>query len=74
MTQEPTATETADALAALNSGGKRAKIHDAQMVIKLPSQVKTLISEQATANSVSEATIIRWALADYFEKRGVGSR
>lgn len=61
-----------DALAALNTAGKRARVHDAQMVIKLPAQVKALVAEQATANDVSEATIVRWALADYFQRRGFG--
>jgi hypothetical protein len=64
----------ADALAALNTAGKRVKIHDAQMVIKLPAQVKDLVTEQAKANDVSEATIVRWALADYFAKRGFGNQ
>jgi hypothetical protein len=65
---------TADALAALNTAGKRVKVHDAQMVIKLPESVKALVKEQATANEVSEATIVRWALADYFAKRGYSNR
>jgi hypothetical protein len=63
-----------DALAALNTAGKRVKVHDAQMVIKLPQAVKDLVTEQANANEVSEATIVRWALADYFAKRGFGSQ
>jgi hypothetical protein len=59
-----------DALAALNTAGKRVKVHDSQMVIKLPLSVKGLIKEAAAEESVSEATIVRWALADYFGKRG----
>lgn len=59
-----------DALAALNTAGKRVKVHDAQIVIKLPASIKKLIAEDAEANETSEATIVRWALADYFAKRG----
>lgn len=64
---------TADALAALNTAGKRVKVHDAQMVVKLPSPVKALVNQDAKANNVSEATVVRWALADYFAKRGYGA-
>lgn len=65
--------DTGSALAALSTAGKRVKIHDAQMVIKLPQGVKDLVNEDAKANDVSEATIVRWALADYFSKRGYGT-
>lgn len=58
---------------ALNSGGKRVRIHDAQLVVKLPGTAKTLVKTVADAESVSEATIVRWALAEYFEKRGYRS-
>jgi hypothetical protein len=59
-----------DALASLASGRKREKINDAQIVTKLPSAVKALISEVATKEGVSDATITREALGEYFHKRG----
>lgn len=55
---------------ALNAGGKRTKTHNAQMVIKLPAAAKDLVREVAQSQDVSDATIIRWALAEWFEKRG----
>jgi hypothetical protein len=57
-------------LADLNSGGKRTRLHDAQMVVKLPASAKALVKEVAGKEDVSEATIVRWALAEYFERRG----
>lgn len=55
---------------ALNSAGKRAKTHDAQMVIKLPASAKSLIRTASESQGVSDATIVRWALAEWFDKRG----
>lgn len=60
------------ALNALGNAGKRARVHDAQMVIKLPEQVKNLVKEFAAADNVSDAAIVRFALAEYFERRGLG--
>ena len=54
----------------LSSGGKRARIHDAQMVTKLPKRAKELVSEVAKARDVSDSTIVREALGEYFERRG----
>jgi hypothetical protein len=59
-----------EALASLASGRKREKINDAQIVTKLPSAVKALINEVATKEGVSDATITREALGEYFHKRG----
>lgn len=58
---------------ALNSGGKRVKTHDAQMVVKLPASAKALVKTVADKEEVSEATVVRWALAEYFERRGYRS-
>lgn len=55
---------------ALRSGGKRERTHDAQIVFKLPTSAKELLHEVAVAQDVSEATVIRAALAEWFEKRG----
>ena len=60
------------ALGALSTTGKRERVHDAQMVLKLPTQVKDLVKEYADATGVSTATIIRFAVAEYFERRGFG--
>lgn len=57
----------------LRTGGKRARTHDAQMVTKLPARAKALVTEVATAQGVSEAAIVRDALAEYFERRGYRS-
>lgn len=59
------------ALDALSSAGKRVKVHDAQMVVKLPQGVKSLVEEYAKTDGVSSGTIVRYALAEYFERRGV---
>lgn len=55
---------------ALRSGGKRARTHDAQMVIKLPASAKALLREAAESQGVSDATVVRLALAEWFERRG----
>lgn len=55
---------------ALSSGGKREKVHNAQLVTKVPERAKELVSEIADQRSVSEATIVREALGEYFERRG----
>lgn len=54
----------------LRTGGKRVKTHDAQMVIKLPRRAKELVNEVATKREVSEATVVREAIAEYLERRG----
>jgi hypothetical protein len=70
---QPIAAQEAEALAALGGAGKRVKVHDAQMVLKVPHTVKRMIKAEGLANDVSEATVVRWALAEYFEKRGIGT-
>lgn len=55
---------------ALRSGGKRPKVHDAQIVTKAPRRAKELVNEIADSRGVSEATIVREALAEYLERRG----
>lgn len=57
-------------LSDLTNGGKRTRIHDAQMVTKLPSSAKALVKKVATAQGVSEADIVRHAIAEYLERRG----
>lgn len=61
------------AVDALRSGGKREKIHDTQMVFKLPSTAKALIKQAAEAQTKTEGAIVRDALAEYFERRGYRS-
>lgn len=60
-------------LAALHTAGRRVKIHDAQMVVKLPKAVKALVQEYGAGRNESEATVVRQALAEFFERRGFGS-
>lgn len=71
MIEEATSKEESAALAQLGGTGKRQKIHDAQIVFKLPKPVKALIQEYAGNEEVSDGQVIRWALAEYFEKRGI---
>jgi hypothetical protein len=54
----------------LSSGGKRAKVHDAQLVTKVPGRAKALVNEIAESRGVSDAVIVREALGEYFERRG----
>ena len=54
----------------LTNGGKRVKTHDAQMVIKLPSAAKDLVEKAAEAQGLSGATVVRYAIAEYLERRG----
>ena len=63
-------SDTSIALAALKSGGKRVRVHDAQMVTKLPKAVKSLVNEYAAGRNWSEADVVRDALAEYFDRRG----
>jgi predicted transcriptional regulator len=58
---------------ALRTGGKREKIHDAQIVVKLPARAKTLINEVANTQDVSDSTVVRDAIAEYLERRGYRS-
>ena len=60
-------------LTALSTGGKRTRTHDAQMVIKLPATAKALVKDEADRLEESEAHVVRIALAEYFERRGLGS-
>lgn len=59
-----------DVTEALNTSGRRKRTHDAQMVIKLPKSAKALLRVASESQDVSDATIVRWALAEWFEKRG----
>lgn len=54
----------------LRSGGKRARVHDAQAVFKLPEAAKALVEKIAKREGMSEGAIHREALAEYFERRG----
>lgn len=54
----------------LNRVGKRARTHDAQIVVKLPAAAKALIREISEKEGVSDATTVRLALAEYLSKRG----
>lgn len=58
------------ALASLSSGGKRQKINDDQIVVKLPKAVKALVEEVAGKQGVFSAVVVREALGEYFHKRG----
>lgn len=55
---------------ALRTGGKRVRVHDAQMVLKLPSAAKSLVETIGEKHGESGAAIVREAIAEYLEKRG----
>lgn len=63
----------AGTLQALSGNGKREKVHDAQMVNKLPAAAKALVEAHAAEQGVSASAVVRWALGEYFEKRGIDS-
>jgi hypothetical protein len=63
-------SDTANALAAMSTASKRVRVHNAQMVTKLPETVKALVSEVARTRGVSDADIVREALSEYFTRRG----
>lgn len=54
----------------LTNAGKRTRTHDAQMVIKLPAHAKELVNKAAEAQGFSSATIVRFAIAEYLDRRG----
>lgn len=62
---------TSSTINALTSGGQRARVHDAQLVIKLPTSAKDLIQKTAKDSSSSDAAIVRLAIAEFFERRGI---
>jgi hypothetical protein len=43
------------------------------MMIKLPARAKELVKEAATAQGVSEAAVVRQAIAEWLERRGYRS-
>lgn len=61
----------ANAVEALSASRRRVRVMDAQIVTKVPKRVKELVNELAVSNDLYEADIVRRALAEYFEKRGI---
>ena len=57
---------------ALQQTARREKIHDAQIVVKLPASVKELIEKIGADQGTSAASIHRAALGEYLERRGYG--
>jgi hypothetical protein len=54
----------------LRTAARRPRVHDAQIVTKLPKRAKELVNEIARGRGTFEATIVREALAEYLERRG----
>lgn len=73
-------TATPTDLSKLTGGGRRERVHNAQMVFKAPADVKSLVesyaAEQTEAKgyTVSAADVLRFAIAEYFERRGYGTK
>lgn len=61
------------AVEGLRSTATRTRIHDAQMVFKLPKEAKALIAKVASDLGKSDGAVVRDALAEYFERRGYRS-
>ena len=57
-------------LTALRNRGRRARIMDAQIVIKLPTRAKELINTIAEKEDISDSSVVREAIAEYLERRG----
>ena len=61
-------SKSLDALAPTSR--KRVRVHDAMLPIKMPSAVRSLISEVAEREGISDAAVVRWALSEFFNRRG----
>ena len=59
-----------NALEDLTSGVKRARIHNDQMVVKLPSAARDLVKQAAEAQGLTTSAVVRHALAEYLTRRG----
>ena len=74
-----TTATTAD-LSRLTGGSRRPRVHNAQMVFKAPADVKALVEQYAAEQSeakgytISAADVLRFAIAEYFERRGFGDK
>lgn len=67
------ASKVTEALNAMQSAGRRPRVHDAQMVFKLPQPVKDLVTSYSKGRDESEGAVVRQALAEFFERRGYGA-
>lgn len=59
-----------DMLVTLRNKGRRTRLMDAQMVIKLPARAKELVAEIAERSETSDSAVVREAIAEYLERRG----
>ncbi len=62
--------DTKAAIASLSTPGKRVRVNDDQIVLKLPKTVKALVEDIAKGKDVSAAAVVRESLAEYLDKRG----
>lgn len=62
--------DTKQAIASLSTPGKRVRVNDDQIVIKLPSVVKELVEGIAKGRDESAAAVWREAMGEYLAKRG----
>lgn len=54
---------------ALRSVPRRNKIHDANINVKIPHEVKETLEGIATDEGVTSSTVVRWAIADYLKSQ-----
>jgi len=59
-----------NALSDLTGNGQRTRIHNDQIVLKLPQAARALVKTAADAQGVSVSTVVRHAIAEYLERRG----
>lgn len=57
-------------LSDLTNGGKRTRVHNAQVVFKLPEEAKSLMEKAAESQGISSAAAHRHAVAEYLQRRG----
>lgn len=62
--------ETRSAIEALETAGRRVKVHDSVINVKLPAAAKKLIADLAEKQNKSDSAIVRDALGEYLTKRG----
>ncbi len=57
----------------LRSSANRRRVHDTQIVVKLPKEARELIRYAADNQGISDSAVVRLAIAEYLERRGYRS-
>lgn len=59
-----------EALEAMGTGAKRAKVHDQMLPVKHPSAVRDLVKKVAEDQGMTEGAVWRAAMGEYLTRRG----